>query len=50
MSHNAKPQPGCEIVVPAKAINKTTLAETLSIATSVGSFAAIIATIANILK
>ena len=50
VSHNAKPQPGCEIVVPAKAINKTTLAETLSIATSVGSFAAIIATIANILK
>ena len=50
VSHNAKPQPGCEIVVPAKAINKTALAETLSIATSVGSFAAIIATIANILK
>jgi protein involved in polysaccharide export with SLBB domain len=50
VSHNAKPQPGCEIVVPAKAVNKTTLAETLSIATSVGSFAAIIATIANIIK
>ena len=45
-----KPMPGCEIVVPAKAISTTTMAEKLSVATSVGSFAAIIATIANILK
>ena len=50
VSHGAKPQPGCEIVVPSKPISKTSLQETLSIATSVGSFAAIIATIANILK
>ena len=50
VSHSAKPLPGCEIVVPSKPITKTSLAETLSIATSVGSFAAIIATIANILK
>ncbi len=50
VSHGAKPQPGCEIVVPSKPITKTSLQETLSIATSVGSFAAIIATIANIVK
>lgn len=48
--HNAKPMPGCEIVVPSKNITKTSLQETLSIATSVGSFAAIIATLANIIK
>ena len=48
--HNAKPMPGCEIVVPSKTMNKTSLQETLSIATGVGSFAAIIATLANILK
>ena len=50
VSHKTKPAPGCEIVVPAKAVNTTTMAEKLSVATSVGSFAAIIATIANILK
>ena len=50
VSHGAKPQPGCEIVVPSKPISKTSLQETLSIATSVGSFAAIIATLASILK
>lgn len=50
VSHNSKPQPGCEIVVPAKEMSKMTMSEKLSIATSVGSFAAIIATIANILK
>lgn len=46
----AKPAPGCEIVVPAKNISTTTTQERLSIATSVGSFAAIIATIANIIN
>ncbi len=50
VNHGAKPQPGCEIVVPSKPISKTSIQETLSIATSVGSFAAIIATIANIVK
>jgi protein involved in polysaccharide export with SLBB domain len=50
VGHKAKPMPGCEIVVPSKPISKTSLQETLSIATSVGSFAAIIATIANIVK
>ena len=48
--HNAKPMPGCEIVVPSKPITHTSIQETLSIATSVGSFAAIIATLASILK
>ncbi|MBR6016493.1 MAG: SLBB domain-containing protein, partial [Prevotella sp.] len=50
VSHNAKPMPGCEIVVPSRPVSKTTIAETLSITTSVGSLAAIIATIANLLK
>ena len=50
VGHNAKPMPGCEIVVPSKSINKTSIAETLSIATGVGSLAAIIATLANLLK
>lgn len=45
-----RPQPGCEIVVPQKALSTTTTAERLSMATSVGSFAAIVATIANVLK
>ena len=49
-SHHAKPMPGCEIVVPSKPITHTSLQETLSIATSVGSFAAIIATLASLLK
>ena len=50
VGHNAKPMPGCEIVVPSKLASKTTIAETLSITTSIGSLAAIIATIANLLK
>ena len=50
VGHNAKPMPGCEIVVPSKLGSKTSIAETLSITTSIGSLAAIIATIANLLK
>jgi len=50
VSHNTKPMPGCEIVVPAKATNKTSLTETLSIATSVSSLAAIIATLVSLIK
>ena len=49
-SNNAKPMPGCEIVVPSKPIVHTSMQETLSIATSVASLSAIIATLANILK
>jgi protein involved in polysaccharide export with SLBB domain len=50
VGHNAKPSPGCEIVVPAKATNKMSMAETLTIGTSVASIATMIATLANILK
>ncbi|MFW5621218.1 MAG: SLBB domain-containing protein, partial [Prevotella pectinovora] len=35
VSHNAKPMPGCEIVVPAKATTKMSIAETMTIGTSV---------------
>lgn len=49
ISHNAKPMPGCEIVVPAKATTKLSIAETMTIGTSVASIATMIATLANIL-
>lgn len=48
-SQNAKPKPGCEIVVPEKEINKMTIAEKMTIGTSVASIATMIATLANIL-
>lgn len=51
VAHNAKPEPGCEIFVPSKAErDPRMLAQTLSIASSVASFATIIATLANIIK
>lgn len=50
LSHSAKPMPGCEIVVPAKATSKMSIAETMTIGTSVASIATMIATLANILK
>lgn len=49
VSQNAKPKPGCEIVVPEKEINKMTIAEKMTIGTSVASIATMIATLANIL-
>lgn len=49
VAHNAKPMPGCEIVVPAKATTKMSIAETMTIGTSVASIATMIATLANIL-
>ena len=49
VSHNAKPMPGCEIVVPAKATTKMSIAETMTIGTSVASIATMIATVAHIL-
>ncbi len=49
VAHNAKPMPGCEIVVPAKATTKLSIAETMTIGTSVASIATMIATLANIL-
>jgi len=50
VSHKAKPQPGCEIVVPRKSRNRMTLAETISLGTGAASIATMIATIANVLK
>lgn len=49
VSQNAKPKPGCEIVVPENEINKMTIAEKMTIGTSVASIATMIATLANIL-
>lgn len=49
VGQNAKPKPGCEIVVPEKEINKMTIAEKMTIGTSVASIATMIATLANIL-
>lgn len=50
VGHDAKVEPGCEIFVPTKAQSKLSLAETLSIGSSAASIAAVIATIANLLK
>ena len=49
VGHNAKIMPGCEIVVPSKPKKDArTLAQILTIGTSVASLATMIATIANI--
>ena len=50
VGHNAKVRPGCEIIVPTKIQSRMGLAETLSIGSSAASIAAVIATIANLLK
>lgn len=50
VGHNAKVRPGCEIIVPTKIQSKMSLAETLSVGSSAASIAAVIATIANLLK
>lgn len=50
VSHKAKPQPGCEIVVPRKSRTRMSLAETISLGTGAASIATMIATIANVLK
>ena len=50
VSHGAKVQPGCEIVVPAKLKRKMSMAETMSLGSSMSSIAAMIATIANLSK
>ena len=50
VGHGAKVQPGCEIVVPAKLKRKMSMAETMSLGTSMSSIAAMIATIANLSK
>ena len=50
VGHNAKVRPGCEIIVPTKIQSRMSLAETLSVGSSAASIAAVIATIANLLK
>ena len=51
VSDGAKVRPGCEIMVPSKAINrKMTTSETLAIGTSVASVATMIATLATMMK
>ena len=50
VGHGAKVKPGCEIVVPAKLKRKMSMAETMSLGTSMSSIAAMIATIANLSK
>lgn len=50
VSQGAKVQPGCEIVVPTKLKRKMSIAETMSLGSSLASIAAMIATIANLSK
>lgn len=50
LSRGAKVQPGCEIVIPAKLKRKMSVAETMSLGSSMSSIAAMIATIANMTK
>ena len=51
VSHSTKIQPGCEIVVPSKPKpNGNTLGQWLGIGSSVAGIAAMIATIANLVK
>ena len=51
VSDGAKIRPGCEIVVPQKAMTrKMTTQELLTIGTSAASIATMIATLSNILK
>ena len=45
-----KVKPGCEIVVPQKSMSKMSAAESISLISGTASIAAMIATIANILK
>lgn len=48
--HGVKVKPGCEIVVPQKSISKMSTAESISLISGTASIAAMIATIANLLK
>lgn len=50
VSQGARIQPGCEIVVPSKLKRKMSVAETMSLGSSMSSIAAMIATIANMTK
>ena len=48
LSHGAKVQPGCEIVVPAKLKSSMSVAEKMSMSSSFLSIATMIATISNL--
>ena len=50
VSQGAKIEPGCEIVVPSKLSRKMSIAETISLGSGITSIAAMIATIANMMK
>lgn len=50
VSEGAKVNPGCEIVVPTKLSRKMSIAETMSLGSGITSIAAMIATIANMMK
>lgn len=50
VNHGARIQPGCEIIVPSKLKRKMSIAETMSLGSSISSIAAMIATIANMTK
>ena len=50
VSRGAKVEPGCEIVVPSKLTRRMSVAETMSLGSSMSSIAAMIATIANLSK
>ncbi len=50
ISSKTKVEPGCEIIVPSKALSKMTMAEKMMMATSGASIATMAATIANLFK
>jgi protein involved in polysaccharide export with SLBB domain len=50
VSDGAKIHPGCEIVVPSKISRKMSVAETMSMGTSMASIAAMVASIVNLTK
>ena len=50
VSGSTKVRPGCEIVVPTKARNRMTTAETMTIGTGIASIATMVATIASLMK
>lgn len=50
VGYNTKVSPGCEIVVPTKAMGKMTMAEKMMMATTATSMGTMAATIANLLK
>lgn len=50
VGHNAKVLPGCEIIVPTKSHVKLSIAELTALGSSASGLAAIIATLANILR